>query len=145
MNFDRIGGHFKIMSLNISFADRTSDRFMIVVTITVVDGKSVKLDSKVVSGPNEESLMIIALRVMPYVKNFVNINLGSIVEFLCKEYSFFRPSDLVTYFDQDCEEQVKAARDWVSMSKINRDVIRLNGVEFLVKDFVMEILLERLT
>lgn len=131
------------MSLNISFEDKTTDKYMIVVTITVVDGKSVKIHSKVVSGTDEESLMIVALRVMPHIKNPVTIHLGSILEFLCKEYSYFSPSEMIKYFDQDCIEEVITTRYWISRVQVNRDFIRVSDTNFFVKDFVMELKLDR--
>jgi hypothetical protein len=143
MIFQTSSSEFCIMSLNISFEDKTTDKYMIVVTITVVDGKSVKVHSKVVSGKNEESLMIVAMRVMPYIKNPVTIHLGSILEFLCKEYSYFSPSEMIKYFDQDCNEEVKTTRYWISQVQVNRDFIRVDDTNFFVEDFVMELKLNR--
>jgi len=143
MIFDPSSSEPHKMSLNISFEDKTTDKYMIVVTITVVDGRSVKVHSKVVSGRNEESLMIVALRVMPHIKDPVTIHLGSILEFLCKEYSYFSPSETVKYFDQDCNEEVTTIRYWISQVQVNRDFIRVYGTNFFVKDFVMELKLNR--
>lgn len=143
MIFQIVSPELQIMSLNISFEDKTTDKYMIVVTITIVDGRSVKVHSKVVSGRDEESLMIVALRVMPYIKNPVTIHLGSILEFLCKEYSYFSPSEMIKYFDQDCIEEVRTTRYWISQVQVNRDFIRIYDTNFLVKDFVMELKLNR--
>jgi hypothetical protein len=83
------------------------------------------------------------MRVMPYIKNPVTIHLGSILEFLCKEYSYFSPSEMIKYFDQDCNEEVKTTRYWISQVQVNRDFIRVDNTNFFVEDFVMELKLNR--
>lgn len=126
-------------NLAITFNDETIDRYMIVIKIDIISAQSLNIRSKVVSGINEMPMMIIALQVSPTIGDPMEIDIGSIVELLCKEYAFFRPSDIMSYFDQDCEEEIIVERQYISTAKIANNLISLRETDFDINDFLMKI------
>jgi hypothetical protein len=50
-----------------------------------------------------------------------------------------RPSTLISYYDQDCPEVVTIDLEELKTMRINREVIRMNSIDYRVEDFIMEV------
>jgi len=131
-------------NLTITFNDETIDRYMIVIKIDIISAQSLNIRSKVVAGINEMPMMIIALQASPTIGDPMEMDIGSILELLYKEYAFFRPSDVISYFDQDCEEEIIVERQYISTAKIANDVISLRETDFKITDFLIKIDLDEI-
>jgi len=125
--------------MEITFEDKTESLHTVLVTISFLRDMTVHVTWKMINSEERESIMFITFFVDDGIRMRKNIDLLTVLRTVRQEFSMMRPSMLISYYDEECPEVVTINLEELRTTRINREVIRMNSIDYKIEDFIVEI------
>jgi len=123
----------------ITWRNHTVQNTVVLVKFNFLEQDFSRIEVKVLSGDYEESVMLIMLEPSPHMVDPVDIDMSDLMKTLCERYKILCPGNIITYYDERCECEIKCPMDWMRFVKVNQEFVTVHGNRFDVNDFLIEV------